>query len=128
MGKWVVYLITNESNGKGYVGITNERHKTIYDRLEDHIKMASDGGRRSPNGRLYPIHAAIRKYGEENFSVKVLENKYFDLEDAQELETYYIKKLNTYASGSARGGYNLTFGGEEPDWDPDLDDWGGKRD
>ena len=27
---WAVYLITNKANGKGYVGISNERVKTIY--------------------------------------------------------------------------------------------------
>ena len=82
MGTWVVYLMTNECNGKGYVGITNERHKTIHDRLDDHIKIANKGGLTSPNGRIYPIHAAIKKYGEENFSVKALENSYYDLNDA----------------------------------------------
>ena len=124
MGMWVVYLITNASNSKGYVGITNERYKSIEDRLQDHIAQSEKGGRTAPNGRIYPIHAAIMKYGQDKFSVKALEDCYFDLAEAQEMEVHYIKKLNTFASGSARGGYNLTHGGEEPHWDPDLDRWG----
>ena len=121
--KWVVYLIENEINGKGYVGITNEQRKTYLDRFSDHLTLAAEGGRVAPNGRKYPIYAAIEKYGAENFSVKLLEDEYFTLEEAQEREQYWIEELDTYASHPSRNGYNLTCGGEEPDWDPDDFDY-----
>ena len=115
---WVVYLISNKINGKGYVGITNTKYKCVQDRFDSHIASASAGGRVSPNGRVYPIHAAIIKYGEENFSIETLDED-LSLEEAQSKEAYWIETLGTYASGEHRNGYNLTWGGEDPDFDPD---------
>ena len=119
MINWRVYLITNQFNGKGYVGITNERYKTINDRLIDHIELAHKGGKFTRNARMYALHAAILKYGAENFTVDYLTDYYSSLSDAQEDEIKWIAELNTYASGRIRNGYNLSKGGEDPDWDPD---------
>jgi len=119
MSNWRVYLIKNNFNGKGYVGITNERYKTINDRLADHIELAHKGGKYGRNGRMYALHAAILKYGAENFTVDYLTDYYSSLSDAQEDEMKWIAELNTYASGRIRNGYNLSKGGEDPDWDPD---------
>ena len=45
------------------------------------------------------------------------------LEEAQARETYWIGKLRTHAT-EHRQGYNATWGGEDPDWDPDdYKDW-----
>ena len=119
MHNWRVYLIKNNFNGKGYVGITNERYKTIKERLSDHIELAHKGGKFGRNGRMYALHAAILKYGAENFTIELLEDEYLTLEEAQEREQFWIEELDTYASHPSRNGYNLTYGGEEPDWDPD---------
>lgn len=116
---WVVYLIKNNVNGKGYVGIANERYKTYQKRFEDHIALAEAGGRFAPNGRRYPLHSAILKYDSENFSIELLDNEYFSLEEAKEREEYWIEELDTNASGWSRNGYNLTWGGEELDWGSD---------
>jgi hypothetical protein len=121
MSKWCVYLIKNSFNGKGYVGITNERYKTINDRLVDHIELAHKGGKYGRNGRMYALHAAILKYGSENFTIDYLTDYYSSLSKAQEDEIKWIAELNTYASGRIRNGYNLSLGGEKPDWDPDDD-------
>ena len=110
--RWVIYKIVNAINGKGYIGITT---KCLDDRLEEHINDAY-----SRFNRRYPLHAAIEKYGRENFSIEELDWAY-DLHEAQKLERRYIRELKTYASGPIRGGYNLTHGGEEPDWDLTLD-------
>ena len=68
---------------------------------------------------MYALHAAILKYGAENFTVDYLTDYYSSLQEAQEDEIKWIAELNTYASGRIRNGYNLSRGGEYPDWDPD---------
>lgn len=125
MANWKVYLITNQRNGKGYVGITS---KTIQARYNKHIEDAYPG-RRNPNGTLYALHAAIQKYGEEAFSMRVLE-KELTLDDARKREVHYIKVLGTYGGGRGRRGYNQSEGGELPDervYDAPADE-GSKRD
>jgi len=116
---WAVYIITNEINGKVYIGITNERFKDIYDRLEDHIQLTRDGGKYTSSGRKYALHAAIEKYGETNFNIDYLERD-LSLEEAQTLETHYIIEYESLANGINSNGYNLSYGGEEPDYDPDY--------
>ena len=60
------------------------------------------------------IHKAIRKYGEENFSINQLEAIECEfredlLEQLNILEKFYIKEYNTLKPN----GYNLTQGGEQ---------------
>lgn len=84
-----IYLITNNLNGKIYVG----KHST--DNLNDGY-MGS--------GKL--IKLAYNKYGIENFSKKIL--AFADTEDElNDLEIFYIKDLDAKTKG-----YNLTDGGE----------------
>jgi group I intron endonuclease len=112
---WCVYLIRNKANGKGYVGITT---KNIDVRLAEHCADSSVR-RRGPNGKVYALSAAIRKYGAERFTIKVLEDD-LGLWEAQDQEAYWIEQKRTYASGPIpRRGYNMSRGGEEPDWNPD---------
>lgn len=105
---WTVYLITNTTNDKGYVGITS---RSLEERWGDHI-ISAYSGRTTTHGRSYAFHAAIQKYGEENFEIEELETD-LTLEDAQSQEEYWIERSDTYAGN--RNGYNLTYGGEEPD-------------
>ena len=110
---WQVYLVKNKQNGKGYVGITS---RSLVDRLADHFNDAFPGKRRN-GGRLIPFHAAIQKYGYEGFTIETLEDD-LTLGEAQDQETHWIKKLFTHATAH-RTGYNVSWGGEDPDWDPD---------
>ena len=50
---------------------------------------------------------ALKKYGESNFTLEILEDNIFDSEELDKKEQYYIEKYNTYYDG-----YNLTFGGQ----------------
>ena len=100
-----IYIITNNVNGRQYVGQTIQ---TIEQRFKKHIYNAKEG-----NTNMY-IHKAIRKYGEEKFSINQLEMVECELrEDLMEqlnvLEKFYIKKYNTLKPN----GYNLTQGGEQ---------------
>ena len=90
-----IYLITNQINGKQYVGQTSfslqQRFKThYYDALKETAKHR-------------PLYSAIRKYGIDNFTISLIEETDFP----NEREQYWIKKLQTYETG-----YNATLGGE----------------
>lgn len=86
-----IYLITNTINGKAYVGQTK---LTITERFKEHCRPS----------KKTAISNAIQKYGEENFTIKLLEECEINMLD--ERETHYIKQYNSYEEG-----YNNTIGG-----------------
>ena len=89
-----IYVITNDVNGKQYVGQTA---RSIEDRFKEHLKDSQTHD--------YPLYKAMQKYGIEHFSVKQLEE--CSTEELDDKEIFWIKKLNTYYEG-----YNATLGGE----------------
>lgn len=93
-----IYVITNDVNGKQYVGKTN---KSISKRFKEHI---SDSRKERCEKR--PLYSAMNKYGVEHFHVEQLEK--CSVEDAAKREEYWIFKLNTYDCN----GYNATKGGD----------------
>lgn len=93
-----IYLITNQKNGKKYIGLTS---KSLSSRLKSHIQDA----RRDTERHL---QRAIRKHGKESFKIEEIE-KCKDEEKAKEREKYWISEYNTYKGK----GYNLTAGGEK---------------
>ena len=74
-----VYLITNLSNGKTYVGSS----VNIYNRLHEHITLLN-------NNRAHNKHlqAAWNKYGKDSFVFSVL--TYCEPDVRFDLEQYYI--------------------------------------
>lgn len=92
-----IYVITNNINGKQYVGKTND---SIEKRFKEHI---SDSRRERCEKR--PLYSAMNKYGVEHFSIEELEE--CSSEEAPTREAYWIDKLNTYHYG-----YNATRGGD----------------
>ena len=98
----LVYKITNNVNGHGYIGITQ---CALAKRWREHLCAARTGS----DKRLY---RAMRKYGTDNFSIAVLyEAKSF--EELQRVECQLIIEHNTHAKNGE--GYNLTAGGEGKD-------------
>lgn len=92
-----IYVITNNVNGKQYVGKTTT---SLQRRFRQHC---SDSKRESENSR--PLYRAMNKYGIEHFSIKELEQ--CSSEESSVKEIYWIEKLGTYHNG-----YNATFGGD----------------
>lgn len=95
-----IYKITNQINNKVYVGQTK---KTVDYRFKEHNRQAKIElkGERP----LTHLHAAIIKYGFENFKVETLEQ--CDNNDLNEKEKYWIAYYDSYNCG-----YNMTQGGQ----------------
>ena len=92
-----IYCITNNVNGKKYVGKTTS---SIEKRFKKHLY---DCDRRFNEKR--PLYFAMRLYGKENFFVEKIEECENNILD--EREKYWVLKLHTYENG-----YNATLGGD----------------
>ena len=101
-----VYKITNNVNGKVYIGQAED----IELRWKQHVKAS----KRGENSVLY---RAMRKYGVENFSFEVVEE--CSVEELKEKEIYYIGEFNSYIHAENSQGYNMTLGGDGvKGWNP----------
>lgn len=89
-----IYKITNNINGKSYIG---KAEGSVEARFERHCRKSSGCPK---------IKNAIQKYGKDNFSVSIVE-KCSNKQELSEKEIYWIKKFNTLEEG-----YNLAYGGE----------------
>lgn len=92
----LVYKITNKVNGKIYIGETT---RTLEQRWKEHCEQANN----YEYGSL--LHAAIRKYGEDNFTKEIIEDNIPD-DIIFEVETSYIIDYN---SNDHSIGYNNTL-------------------
>ena len=91
-----IYKITNQLNNKCYIGQTTDYKR----RFQEHKNI---GYGIEENKLLY---YAIKKYGIENFSFEVIEDK---TSKYNEREKYWIQYYDSFENG-----YNMTEGGEEP--------------
>ena len=92
-----IYKITNNINGKCYIGQSIHLEK----RIAEHKAVAFNKNKANYH---YPIYQAIRKYGIENFTFEVLEECKID--ELNDKEVFYIKFYNAYSNG-----YNQNEGG-----------------
>lgn len=100
-----VYKITNKINNKSYIGITT---RGLENRWKEHLSVANNKNSKDYNALF---KKAIRKYGESNFLIELLENCN-SIEEMKQKEIFYIKKYNSYAFSSNGWGYNSTLGGD----------------
>lgn len=102
---YLVYCYTNKINNKKYIGITS---RSIDEREASHIYES-----RNKSNKCYntPFKRAIRKYGIDGFTREIID-VVDSLEDACELEKFYIKEYKTYYKYKNSNGYNATIGGE----------------
>lgn len=96
-----IYKITNQINGKCYIGQSIDIEK----RWKQHISDAKNSNRK----KCPYFHKALIKYGIENFKFEILEECLID--KLNEREIYWIKFYNSYENG-----YNLTPGGNQSIW------------
>lgn len=87
-----IYKITNQINGKVYIGQSIDIKRRWYDhkRFSSYLETA--------------LYYAIRKYGIENFKFEIIEE--CSVQELDEKEIYWIKKYDTF-----KNGYNETEGG-----------------
>lgn len=90
-----VYKITNDVNGKMYIGQTS---RTLDERFDEHL---SELHKKRSIGR--PLYDAMRKYGTEHFHVELIE----ETDKPKEREIYWIEYYGTF-----KNGYNATLGGD----------------
>lgn len=90
-----VYLVTNVLNGKLYVGQTARKPDM---RWKEHIYY---------NSPTLPLGRAIKKYGRENFTFRII--RYRPTRELLDVsECFYIKFFNTM-----KNGYNIKEGGAQ---------------
>ena len=91
-----IYKITNQINGKCYIG----QSVNIERRWQEHKRFNS-------RERLAIIHQAFRKYGLKNFSFEILEEC-----SQEQLDDLEIKWIKFFDSQNPNKGYNCTSGGQ----------------
>jgi group I intron endonuclease len=98
----IIYKITNNKNGKKYVGQHCGNGET---RWNQHLAEAFN--KENP----YPLYRAMRKYGMENFTYEILEEVPLELgQNYLNLrEIFYIHNENSFILH--KQGYNQTMGG-----------------
>lgn len=94
-----VYCITNKVNGKLYVGITTKGYEN---RFANHVRYS-----RRLRGGCRALYNAMRKYGQDAFSVELIDTA-SSFEEMNQLEIKYIAQLGSLHPN----GYNLTDGGD----------------
>ena len=91
-----IYILTNQVNGIQYVG----KDSRLPSRANQHL--------RGQNPDCPAIHEAMKKYGNENFSVEIIQYPGISDEALNAVERWKIRQLHTRDPK----GYNLTDGGD----------------
>ena len=92
-----IYAIQNDINDKVYIGKTN---LTIEQRFAIHCRDS-----KKDSEQIRPLYRAMAKYGEEHFSIRIIEE--CSTQDACSREKHWIKYFNSFENG-----YNATEGGD----------------
>lgn len=99
-----IYKITCLVDNKSYIG----QAKNITSRIKSHLRSTFNNNAKDFN---VPIHAAIRKYGVDNFDLAILE-RCADTE-LNIREEYWIATYHTWVQDPNCQGYNITKGGKQ---------------
>jgi group I intron endonuclease len=96
MDKGKIYKIINGINNKVYIGCTVT---SLEKRYREHLYRCFKTDYKSK------LYNSIKKYGEENFTIELIED--CDIEKIYEIEKKYIAQYDSF-----KNGLNSTFGGE----------------
>jgi group I intron endonuclease len=96
-----IYQVINQTNGKIYVGKTNDVHKRWTRHRNYPFCKQKDKQNECPK-----LYGAIRKYGISNFKFEVI-GEYNSEEECCQAEVEFIEKF-----GSIKNGYNISAGGD----------------
>lgn len=96
-----IYKITNDINGKVYIGKTE---KNIQSRWISHLQAA----RQYKQTEKRPLYDAFQKYGIQHFHIEQIE----ETNDTEEREQYWINYYRSYIGFIDCNGYNATLGGD----------------
>lgn len=97
MSKHLIYKITNQENGKVYIGQTSQG---LVQRRREHVCRFNRGE------RDHKLYLAMKKYGINSFKFEVLCHA-ISKEFLSELEVEFIAEYNSFNRG-----YNMTKGGD----------------
>ena len=98
----LIYKITNQINGKCYIGQTIKKPE---ERWKEHQQHAFGS---HPNDIKKALYRAIRKYGLENFTFEVIQDNIESYEQLDKAEMYWIDYYQSFLKG-----YNATSGGQQ---------------
>lgn len=98
-----IYCVTCLVNGKWYFGQTQRR--CVQSRMNEHIHSANMGSD-------HKFHRAIRKYGEENFSIEEVMHVEASTKEELKAKLDFLEKHFIQRYDTRRNGYNSTDGGE----------------
>lgn len=109
MPKYEVYLITNKLNNKRYVGqvISSRGYLKRYNEHVYESLHTPTNSCKVNHSKTY-LHKAIKKYGVENFEIKLIEDN-IDENNIDARESYWISYYDSFIKN---GGYNMTTGGQ----------------
>jgi group I intron endonuclease len=96
MDRGKIYKITNKKNNKVYIGCTVT---SLEKRYQEHIYRCFKTDYKSK------LYNSIKKYGEENFTIELIEE--CEIGRIYEIEKKYIKQYDSF-----KNGLNSTLGGE----------------
>lgn len=96
-----IYQVTNDINGKIYVGKTEDYPPEK--RWRNHLREYD-----RPRCEKRPFYDAMNRYGPEHFHFELIE----ETDNVNEREMYWIDKLRTYVGFKDCKGYNATLGGD----------------
>ena len=105
-----IYKITCNINDKTYIGATKKYMGKLMQKWGGHgrwVRHCRDAFIEDRPDYDCELHKAIREYGKDSFTLKILCS--CDVEDLDEHEKYYIKKYNSIYPN----GYNMTEGGKD---------------
>ncbi|MDV6341186.1 GIY-YIG nuclease family protein [Nitrosomonas sp. Is24] len=98
-GEGIIYIVTHQGTGKKYVGITVQ---SLDRRWEYHLDQARAGHIKNKQS----LHAAIRKYGESEFTIEQIDTG-SSKGSLEAKERRWIQKLGTMVPA----GFNISTGG-----------------